>query len=507
MRSRNLRFSSRPTRHRRAHHSITSLTAAGSEAAAAAMSSSVPSLLPDATRDLARFAAATRFEQIPADVLERIKLSLLDGLGVCLRGSTLPWTRIVHDIVCEEGGKPVASIWGSGVRTSLTNAVLANSTAGHAFEMDDIHKESIVHPNSLAVPVALALAEADPSLTGREVALALAVGYEIGLRIGNAATQSLFLSGFHPQGTSGAFVAAATAGKLLRLNAEQMQNTLGIAGSMAAGLMAAQEGAMVKRLHAGRAAQGGLLAALLARRGFTGISDVVEAGYGGFLSSFSQAPNPARLLDGLGRDWEAGKVGFKMYPNVTSIHAALDAFRSILIEEKVDASDISQIHVGCGHMTFVHTAWDYRPAGVTAAQMNMYYGLSVMALRKDVSAADYSEARIAHPAVLAFIPRIRIEEDAELEGKGAAFRHAARLRVLTTDGRTLRREVLHRRGSPENPVTRADIARKFNANVERLLEPGARKRLVELCSSLETLQSVAAITEIVAAPLTSRVPA
>src|SRR6185437_3699193 len=231
MRSRNLRFSSRPTRHRRAHHSITSLTAAGSEAAAAAMSSSVPSLLPDATRDLARFAAATRFEQIPADVLERIKLSLLDGLGVCLHGSTLPWTRIVHDIVCEEGGKPVASIWGSGVRTSLTNAVLANSTAGHAFEMDDIHKESIVHPNSLAVPVALALAEADPSLTGREVALALAVGYEIGLRIGNAATQSLFLSGFHPQGTSGAFVAAATAGKLLRLNAEQMQNTLGIAGS------------------------------------------------------------------------------------------------------------------------------------------------------------------------------------------------------------------------------------------------------------------------------------
>src|ERR1700742_3508244 len=114
-----------------------------------------------------------------------------------------------------------------------------------------------------------------------------------------------------------------------------MENALGIAGSMGAVLMAAQEGAMVKRLHAGRAAQGGLMAALLARRGFTGISDVVEAGYGGFLSSFSRTPNPARLLEGLGYDWEAGKVGFKMYPNVTSIHAALHQLRSILTEEEL----------------------------------------------------------------------------------------------------------------------------------------------------------------------------
>jgi 2-methylcitrate dehydratase PrpD len=465
------------------------------------MSSSQASLLPHATRELARFAATTSFDQVPGDVIERIKLSLLDGLGVCLHGSTLPWTRMVHDLVREEGGKAAASVWGSGHRTSLTNAVLANSTAGHAFEMDDIHKESIIHPNSLAVPVVLALAEADPSVRGRDVALALAVGYEVGLRIGNAATMSLFLNGFHPQGTSGAFVAAAAAGKLLELDAGQMQNALGIAGSMAAGLMAAQEGAMVKRLHAGRAAQGGLMAALLARRGFTGISDVVEAGYGGFLSSFSRTPNPARLLDGLGHDWEAGKVGFKMYPNVTSIHAALDAFRSILIEERLAASDIGEIHVGCGHMTFVHTAWEYRPAGVTAAQMNMYYGLSVMALRQDVSAADYREDTVADSEVLAFIPRIRIEEDDELERRGAAFRHAARIRVLATDGRTFTREVLHRRGSPENPVERPDIERKFNSNVERLLKPVARGRLVELCLSLEKLPNVAAINRIMAAPL------
>src|ERR1700751_2827183 len=115
---------------------------------------------------------------------------------------------------------------GACARTSLTNAVLVNATAGHAFEVHDIHKESIVHPNSLAVPVALALAEDDPSIRGRDIGLALTVGYEVGLRIGNSATMSLFLNGFHPQGTSGAFVAATTAGKLLGLDTGQMQHAL-----------------------------------------------------------------------------------------------------------------------------------------------------------------------------------------------------------------------------------------------------------------------------------------
>lgn len=121
------------------------------------VSSAQSPLLPNATRALAKFAAETQNREIPPDVLERVKLSFLDGLGVCLRGTTFPWTRMVREVVREEGGNRIASLWGTGTRTSLTNAVLYNSTAGHAFEMDDIHKESIIHPNSLAVPVVLAL--------------------------------------------------------------------------------------------------------------------------------------------------------------------------------------------------------------------------------------------------------------------------------------------------------------------------------------------------------------
>jgi 2-methylcitrate dehydratase PrpD len=465
------------------------------------LSSSQAPLVPDATRTLARFAADTCLRDIPADVVERIKLSFLDGLGVGLRGTTFPWTRMVRDVVLAEGGNGIASLWGSGARTSLANAVLFNGTAGHAFEMDDIHKESIVHPNSLAVPVALALAEADPALSGRDIVTALALGYEVGLRIGNAATTSLFLNGFHPQGTTGAFVAAATAGRLLGLDAAQMQHALGIAGSMGAGLMAAQEGAMVKRLHAGRAAQSGLMAALLAKRGFTGISDIVEASYGGFLSAFARTPNVGRLMEGLGTDWEAGKVGFKMYPNVTSIHAALDALRAILIEDDVPAARIAEIRVGCGHMTFVHTAWDYRPAGTTAAQMNMYYGLSVMAQRGNVSAADYADDTIADPDILAFIPRIKVAVDAEIEGKGPAFRHAARVAVRTTDGKSLSRDVWHRRGSPENPVSRGEVEEKFGASVGGLLGGDAAQRLQSFAARLDALPDAKEIVAIMAAPL------
>jgi 2-methylcitrate dehydratase PrpD len=269
---------------------------------------------------------------------------------------------------------------------------------------------------------------------------------------------------------------------------------------MGSGLMAAQEGAMVKRLHAGRAAQSGMLAALLAQRGFTGISDIVEAGYGGFLSSFSRTPNMDRLLAGLREDWEAGKVGFKMYPNVTSIHAALDALRSILVDESLPATRVKEINVGCGHMTFVHTAWEYRPVGITAAQMNMYYGLSVMTLRGDVSAADYCEDAIADPKILAFIPRIKIAVDPEIESRGPSFRHAARVAVLTTDGRTFTREILHRRGSPENPVNREDIERKFDANVSLLLNSRTIHQLKYLAARLDVLTNAKEIVGIVASP-------
>jgi 2-methylcitrate dehydratase PrpD len=442
------------------------------------------------TRQLAEFAAALQFDDVPTAVIEKLKLHILDGLGVCLHGSALPWTRKVAEMVMAEGGNARASVWGRSVRTSVSQAVLVNCTAGHAFEMDDIHKESVLHPNSLAVPVALAIAESQGGVTGRDVLTAIAAGYEVGTRVGNAATTALFLNGFHPQGTSGAFVAAATAGRLLGLDADAMQNALGIAGSMGAGLMAAQEGAMVKRLHAGRAAQSGVYAAMLAQRGFTGIANVLEAEYGGFLSALARNFKIERLTDGLGTDWEAGKVGFKMYPNVTSIHAALDALQAIQLTHKVTPQDIRLIEVGCGHMTYVHTAWEYKPVSVTAAQMNIFHGLSVMALRGKVTAADYTEDSIADPDVLSFMDRIRPFEDDAIESRGPEARHAATMRVHTASGEILVQDIWARRGSPENPVTSDEVKEKFFGNVVDRIEVGSAERIASLTSGLDQLASM-----------------
>ncbi len=451
-------------------------------------------LLANATRDLACFAAGLRFEDIPARVADHAKSCILDGLGVALFGASLPWTGHVRDLARAQGAHPVASFWGTPHRGSVAQAALVNGTAGHAFEMDDIHKESIVHPNSLACPVAFAFAEAIGGISGRDVLTAIVAGYEVGTRVGNAATMALFLRGFHPQGTSGTFVAVVTAGRILGLSAEQMQHALGIAGSMGSGLMAAQEGAMVKRLHAGRAAEAGVQAALLAQRGFTGILDVLEAGYGGFLSSFSGRPDAARLTAGLGSVWETAEVGFKLYPSVTSIHTALDALDTVMTEQALHADDIERISIGCGHMTFVHTAWHYRPAGVTAAQMNLFYGLAVIALYRDGSVRQYDEERLADPRVLDFIERIAAFEDPELEAMGPPFRHACRLELATRDGRTFGHERLARRGSPEDPVGAAEIERKFAANVGLSLSAEHAAELGGLVKRLDELDDVRELT-------------
>ena len=456
-----------------------------------------PPLLANATRDLARFAAALRFEEIPAEVVARIKTSVLDSLGCCLFGATLPWTRKVAALADSEGARPVACLIGMGRKTSVSLAALVNGTGGHAFELDDIHKESILHPGSIATPVALAFAQESGRATGKDVITAIVAGYEIGTRVGNAATMRLFFGGFHPQGTSGAFVAAATASRMLGLDAVRFQHAIGIVGSQAGGLMAAQEGAMVKRFHSGRAAQSGVYAARLAADDFTGITDVLEAPYGGYLSSYSDAPNPQRLTHGLGVTWETLNVGYKPHASVTSIHSAQDGLHAILSENALSADDVAEVDAGLSPMTHVHCAWEYKAQGVTAAQMNLYYGLAVIALDGVAFTEQFRAERLAEPRTLAFIARIRAHVDAEIEAMGPAFRHASRIRVNTRDGRSFEKLTLHRRGSPENPLSPEEIVDKFHAVVAACMQRADAERIVALVDRLETLADLTPLMDLI----------
>jgi 2-methylcitrate dehydratase PrpD len=452
-----------------------------------------------ATKQLGEFAAVLRYDDLPADVVARLKQCALDTLGCCLYGVTLPWTRMLIELVTEDGGNPLARVPGTVLRTGVSQAVLIGATAGHGFEMDDIHAAAHLHCGSLALPTALALADRNGGVDGRKLIAALAAGYEVGLRVGLAATGKLFMRGHHFQGACGPFVAAATAANLLALSPEAARHALGIAGSLGAGLMAAQEGAMVKRLHSGRAAQAGVTAADLAARGFTGIPNVLEASYGGFLSTLSGEPELSHLTRGLGTEWEILSVGFKPYATAASVQSVLFAIDGLMAVNSLTAADIERVLIHCSTMAHRHCAWPYEPTGVTAAQMNMFFAAAMMIVDRNAMLDQFCEDRMSDPAALTMMERIAIEADTKYDAGGDATRHHARVELIARGGRRFAREVLERPGSPGNPLSKAQLERKFAALAAAVLPPERVPRIVEAVAALEatdacTLTALATLT-------------
>lgn len=445
------------------------------------------------TEALARFSSTLAWARLPRTVRDHLGLLALDAIGCCLYGADLPWTLRLRRLVAAQAGRPESSILGSGLRVPAPGAALVNATAGHGFEMDDIHRDAIIHGGSLVFPAALALAEAEGGISGSEFLCAAAAGYEVGLRVGAAAGQGLLQAGFHPQGTSGVFASAAAAARILRLGPAATRQALGIAGSLGAGLMAAQEGAMVKRLHAGHAARAGVEAALLARSGFSGIENVVEADYGGFLSTHSASPHQERLLDGLGDSFEILKVGIKPFATVASIHTCLQGLAEIMSDHGLRPEDVARVRAGVSRATHVHCAWPYRGQSVTAAQMNLYFGLAVMAMDGDAGPSRFTEERLNDPRILDFITRVEARIDEEIDSGGAAARHAARIQVETVSGDRFERLVRDRLGSPEKPLPEERVREKFRANAGAVMDTVRVNRLEELLGAIGALEDISII--------------
>lgn len=418
-----------------------------------------------ATKSLAKFAVELEFNKIPENILNYLKLLFLDGVGCCVHGNTLEWTKTLREVVTNKEDINQCSIIGTNKKTTLLNAVLINSTAGHGFESDDIHRESILHPNSIIVPVSINVAEKIGNINGKKFLTSVVAGYEVATRIGSAAGTELLLRGFHPQGTHGTIAAAITAGKLMDFSTDQMVHAIGIAGSLGAGLMAAQEGAMVKRLHSGRAAQAGVLAAQLSAKNFTGIQNIVEADYGGFLSSFSGKNDFNRSTRNLYKEWECMNTGIKPYASVTSIHTALDCLKNIMEKNNISVKNIKNIKAKISHPTYVHCAWNYKNHNITSAQMNIYYGLALIALEGELFVNQFSKDKISNPEILNFMKKITAEVDPKIESLGHEFRHMASIELTTNDNKKFSHTEKYRKGSPENPLTKDQIISKFKTLV------------------------------------------
>ena len=455
------------------------------------------------TRELAQWVAALRYEDLPPEVVAKVRTCVLDAIGVCLFGSTLASVQKLAAMVAEENCAGEAAVFGLPLRTSASNAALVNATSAHAFQLDEIHIEATLHPGSLAIPVALALAEAQGGVTGRELITAIVAGYEVGLRVGLAAKGGMFARGFHNQGTTGAFVAGATAARLLKLDAAQSQHALALAGSQAAGLMAVQEGAMAKGFHSGRAAQSGIYAARLARHGYTGIPDVLETHYGGFLSSLVGDIQLAPILSELGARWEILKVGFKPAPASNGSIVAMAALDEIMRADKLAAADIESVTAHVSTNTLHHCGWDYDPAkiqGVLAAQMNLRYGMAVMALERTATTAQFTEAKMRDPVIFDFVKRVKVELEPKYDGSGGKYRVACRAVVVTRDGKQHEAEVLYRKGSHEDPMTSAEIGDKFIDLAGRAASAATVNRIVDSVAKLETLDNTNALTALLGAP-------
>jgi len=447
-----------------------------------------------ATHTLAEFAASLSYDDIPPEVVAHAKLCLLDTLGCGLFGSTLPWVRIVAETVEEVDQGRVAVLWGTPNTASAPGAALVNGTAIHAFELDDLHPRSIVHPGAVVVSAATASAAHRGVTSGRELLTAVVAGYEVAARVGMSMGAAHLAQGWHPTGTHGTLGAAAAAGVMLGLKPNQMVHAIGTAGSQSSGLMSAQFSSMVKRLNAGHAAQSGVMSALLARRNFLGIPDLLENEYGGYLSTFSPTSSPELITEDLGSVWQTSRVGFKPYSTNGSCHPTIDALLDMRSTTHVTASDVESVTIHCSTATFRHVGWPYEPISVTSAQMNLSYIVAVVLTDGDAFIDQFSAERIVDPELAAFAQRVHVIIDPAIDAGGNAMRHQTRINVVLKDGTVLQDERTHARGSAADPLGLEDVETKFFRLATTAISRDRAELVRQLVGSLESQAAVSGLS-------------
>jgi aconitate decarboxylase len=458
------------------------------------------------TRGMAAFVAGLAYERIPAEVIARIKLLILDSLGCALYGTQLPWSRILMTTLGALDSSTTCAVWGTDRRLSAPHAALMNGTLVQSFELDDVHRAGVLHVGAVTLPALSAVAElrggtdkgggGGGGMSGRDFLRAAVAGYEIGPRVGLCMGPEHIGQGWHSGATVGVFSAAAGAAAGLQLDPEQTVHALGIAGTQAAGLMAAQYGAMVKRMHAGRAAQSGLYGALLAQAGFTGIVDVFESEYGGFCTTFSRSHDRFRLAEltaGLGERFETLGVALKFYSCVGSNHTALDAVQVIAARHPFRPEDIVKIVVHGSQATVDHVGWPYRPQGLTSAQMNLPFCIATLILEGDAFVDQFSEAAVTDPRRMALADKVEVIHDPAIMARGAKFRHMVHVEVDFTDGTRETETVEAPRGSERKFASEADVADKFRKLARRVLAERQVDRIGELVLGCDKLADVGAL--------------
>lgn len=418
-------------------------------------------------------------DSLPAEARNRAVVLLIDLLGAGLYGSRTVPARIVHDIAVRRGGAGPAVVWGRGTSLPAAAAALVNGTQAHAFELDDYHLGAKLHPGAVVVPAVLSAATMRRR-SAEDLLAAIIVGYEVMVRVSLAADASnVRRRGWHLTGVAGPLGAAAAAGRVLGLDRRELLHALGIAGSFSSGLFAfSREGAMIKRLHAGRAAEGGILAAELALDGFTGPSEVLEAEDGGLLQAISDRGDPGRLVAGLGRRLAITEVAVKPYPCCGSLHSSVDVLLDLVGAHQVAADDIEEVAVFNAAVVGEQCGYVYSGAGgVLEAQMSMQYCLAVAAVDRRLSTDQFTQERRQDPEVLDLARRVTFRLDQDID-QAYPERFPARVRLGLRSGQVLEGCSDAPSGSPEHPYDVEAAATKFRDLSRGIMDGDAQTALL-----------------------------
>jgi len=444
------------------------------------------------TQSLARFAATLTYDQIPVRAREHCKNLLLDASACALAGHQGEETHQVAALASGLAQSRESSIIG-GDRLSLAGATLLNGYLVTAVTMCDVHRSTLTHIMPEVMPPALAIAERD-ALAGRELLVALAAGCEVMTRIGVAMDwPAARARGWHGPGVLGPFGAAAAVGRLLGFGEDTMARAFGLAGSQSAGTFAAW-GTPTVKFHQCRGALSGLMAALLAQQQFVATREFLTAPDGGLFNAYSNGGRPEAVTDGLGNRWELERIALRLWPSATTIQGVITAMFDLVEKHRVDPGQVKKLRVSMNKTGVDMHGIFPRYKGKFEALLSTHYAAAAILHDRALTLAQFEPARYNDPRLVRFAAeQVEMKVDPSLSGVQSV------VEAVTADGRTLSVRCDHPRGSPENPLTRAQIEEKFRTYAKALLPAAAIDEAVGSISKLEDLKSVRRLMDLLRA--------
>jgi len=407
----------------------------------------------------------------PAD-RDQVRYLLFDGLGVSRVGATLAWTKAMTEWAGRFRGSGKAPIVGTGLEVAPSIAALINGTAAHGYELDDTHDASMSHPGAVVIPAAIAVA-AEIGTSADELTAAVASGYEAMTRVGMAAhAHQVIQDGYHPTALFGGFGAAAAAACLLNLDEHGLARAWGHVLSLAGGSMQfsdEREGTTVKRLHAGYAAQNGVLAAELAQRGISAPARALDGRYG-FLALYAKSPRPDALSVKEDVPLQIHSISIKPYSCCRLFHSLIDGLREVSEGFKLPYEAITRIDVSGPYCMLDHHMMR-RPTSVMAAQYSMPFIVGATLAYGPHRFDAYREDRLGDARILGVVDKVDGAADAEIEAQFPAHMGTA-VAITLRDGSVRTARVMDSRGTPANPLSLEELTRKAQG-LMRDVDPGA----------------------------------